>query len=147
MKLVINTRNFAIHNRPRERLIMRILPLALAASVVLAGCSSLPSPKNLAKSGNWEQLGLQDGQQGFDQRRPAQLSELAAADNQAVTQYRAGYRNGIQKFCTEDNAFSAGLSGRNYNGQCSFSPMEDAIRANWENGLDEYYAMQEEMDD
>lgn len=126
---------------------MRILPLALAASVVLAGCSSLPSPKSLAEEGNWEQLGLQDGQQGFDQRHPAQLSELAAADNQAVTQYRAGYRNGIQEFCTEDNAFSAGLSGRTYNGQCSFSPIEDAIHINWENGLDEYYVLQEDLDD
>lgn len=126
---------------------MRILPLALAATVVLAGCSSLPSPKSLAEAGNWEQLGQQDGQQGIDQRRPAQLSELAPSNNQAVTQYRAGYRTGIQEFCTEDNAFSAGLSGRMYNGQCSFSPNEEAIHINWENGLEEYYVLQEEMDD
>ena len=124
---------------------MKILPLALMATVVLAGCSTLSSEKNLAEEGNWEQLGLQDGQKGFEQRRPAQLSELSPADKDAVTQYRAGFRIGIQEFCTEDNAFSAGLAGRAYNGQCSFSSSENLIKESWDNGLDEYYEMRDEI--
>ena len=126
---------------------MKILPLALAAAVVLTGCSSMPSAQNLAAEGQWEQLGEQDGLMGNQQRRPAQLKELATADNDAVTKYRAGYRTGIQQFCTEDNAFAAGLSGRMYNGECSFSPNEAAIQASWEDGLEEYYDLEMEMDD
>ena len=126
---------------------MKILPFALALTVVLTGCSSLPSAQDLAAEGSWQELGLQDGKQGLKQRRPPQLSDLAPVDNRAITQYRKGYRTGAEEFCNENNAFSAGLAGRSYDGQCSFSPNEDSIIQSWEEGLDDYYNTFEGIED
>ena len=126
---------------------MKILPLALATTILLTGCSNLPSEKNLATDGNWEQLGLIDGQGGNQQRRPEELSGLAPADNQSVAQYRDGYKKGIEEFCTEDNAFFAGLSGRAYTGQCAFLRNEALIIESWDVGLEDYYESHEDIDD
>ena len=104
----------------------------------LAGCASYPSAESLATSGNWQQLGLQDGQRGYPERQRVGLTDLNPLDKQSEQQYRLGYSLGLDEFCTVENAFFRGLSGQFYMNQCEGRSNADEIIASWEDGLTEY---------
>lgn len=118
-----------------------IITALLALSLV--GCVSIPSARDLAQSGQWQELGLEDGQLGYTERSEAELSGLGSLESQALTQYRTGYEEGIKAFCRPDEAFFSGLSGRPYMNQCEGRPNAEEIVQSWEDGLNEYHKQEQ----
>ncbi|MET4696236.1 DUF2799 domain-containing protein [Endozoicomonas lisbonensis] len=118
---------------------MKQFTLALALSTLaMAGCSTTPSPQQLASEGNWEQLGQMDGSKGLTERSNSELSELHKLDSQNFDLYKQGYATGIAEFCTPETGYFLGLSGLSYGGQCARFDHENEYIQSWEDGLFEY---------
>ncbi|OED43739.1 hypothetical protein ACH42_09260 [Endozoicomonas sp. (ex Bugula neritina AB1)] len=114
---------------------MKSITLALSLSVLaIAGCSSTPSPQQLADANNWEQLGLMDGQRGDFERTSAELIKLKKTDAKNITTYQKGYAEGIAKFCDTESGFFLGRSGFTYQGQCASFDHEKEFIQSWEDG-------------
>lgn len=93
--------------------------LGMAAALLLGGCATGMSEEQCAGA-NWYALGERDGLYGetlekFDERAARCGSFGLPADLEA---YRAGRERGLQRYCTPDAGFDAGLNGRPYRGVC-----------------------------
>ena len=118
---------------------MKYFTLALALSTLaIAGCSTTPSPQQLASEGSWEQLGQMDGYKGFAERSNSELSELHKLDRQSFDLYKQGYATGIAEFCTPEAGYFLGRSGFSYRGQCARFDHEDDYILSWKDGQFEY---------
>ena len=118
---------------------MKHLTLALALSTLaIAGCSTTPSPQQLAGEGNWEQLGQMDGYKGHPERTRSELSDLHQLNRENVNLYQQGYATGIEEFCTPDTGYFLGRSGFSYRGQCAGFEHEEEYILSWQDGLFEY---------
>ena len=130
------------HKSKKGKVKMKTIITALLA-LSLVGCASIHNARDLAQSGQWQKLGLGDGQLGYVERSEAELSGLGSLKNQSLTQYRSGYEEGIKEFCRLDEAFFAGLSGRPYRNQCDGQPDAKEIEHSWEDGLNQYHAQKQ----
>jgi outer membrane murein-binding lipoprotein Lpp len=85
----------------------------------LAGCASLSEAECL--SGDWRVIGFQDGTAGEPPGRVGQHSEACARYGVApnLDLWRIGYEEGLVRYCTRPNGFSAGVQGSTYYGVCS----------------------------
>ncbi len=83
------------------------------ALVLLAGCAA--TTEDLAKSGDWYQIGYQDGIAGHTSRSVKELKTLGTAN---PGDYDRGYLEGVAEYCNPDFAYQMGLSGQYYEGVC-----------------------------
>lgn len=92
-----------------------------ASAAVLAACETGPVMDGAQCSvADWRQIGYQDGANGraperFVERQQACIAAGYGADQQA---YMAGRREGLWNWCQPDRAFTLGLNGTGYSGQC-----------------------------
>lgn len=118
---------------------------ALALLMALASCASLSEQECLA--GNWEEIGQRDGRAG----RTADyiVNHYKACDETGVTPDRAawerGRQAGLRAYCTPDNAYDVGRSGRRLSPVCPAASLPALDRAHdrgWR-----YYRLTEEIRD
>lgn len=100
---------------------MHPIGMCLAGAAVLALAACDPISENGCRTGNWSQIGFDDGAKG---RAASRLDAYAqtcqefqiGVDRQA---YQAGRQRGLQIYCTPENAYSVGRSGDRLNRVCS----------------------------
>ncbi|EPM4286841.1 DUF2799 domain-containing protein [Vibrio alginolyticus] len=104
--------------------------LALA---LLAGCTATTA--DLAKSGDWHQIGYQDGITGHTSRTMSELGELGSVKQ---SDYDQGYLEGLREYCNPAFAYQMGLSGQYYEGVCEGTEQAQKFRMEWQRGWNEY---------
>ncbi|HCZ9274136.1 TPA: DUF2799 domain-containing protein [Vibrio alginolyticus] len=104
--------------------------LALA---LLVGCTATTA--DLAKSGDWHQIGYQDGITGHTSRTMSELRELGSVKQ---SDYDQGYLEGLREYCNPAFAYQMGLSGQYYEGVCEGTEQAQKFRMEWQRGWDEY---------
>ncbi|MCQ9068819.1 DUF2799 domain-containing protein [Vibrio alginolyticus] len=104
--------------------------LALA---LLAGCTATTA--DLAKSGDWHQIGYQDGITGHTSRTMSELRELGSVKQ---SDYDQGYLEGLREYCNPAFAYQTGLSGQYYEGVCEGTEQAQKFRMEWQRGWNEY---------
>ncbi len=105
--------------------------LGIGAFLVLASCASLSEDQ--CRAGDWFAIGQNDGAQGrslshFTNHARA-CNEYGIAPNQ--TQWVAGREAGLPLYCTAENAYSVGRSGRTLNNVCPVADLAVLERANF----------------
>lgn len=90
----------------------------IAASTLLGSCATMSAEECAA--GDWSGRGFSDGAAGYAQSRLGEHAEACskhgiAPDDDA---YRAGWAQGVLRYCTLPNGFAQGRSGSAYNGVC-----------------------------
>lgn len=103
--------------------------------LMLAGCATMSESD--CRYADWRQIGERDARQGrtadyFADRAGACREHGLAADE---TAYRAGWRRGLEQFCTPDSGFRHGLEGDGYHETCP-GGRERAFLAGYGLGLD-----------
>lgn len=111
---------------------MRKLIVVLLASGLVA-CAA--STEELAKQGDWYQIGYQDGVAGHTQRSVNNLAKLGAAK---YGQYEEGYLQGVDEYCNPNFAYQIGLSGQYYEGVCEGTQYGQKFRMEWQRGWNDY---------
>ena len=116
--------------------------LALSSVVALTGCASKPSVSEFqCKAGDWQSVGFRDGSSGRSSARILQHQE-ACGEYEIVpdrTSYLAGWREGLDQYCTAQNGFDVGRRGGRTNGVCSANDYMDFVAA-YSDGRDLYDA-------
>lgn len=92
--------------------------LVFSALLVLPGCATLD--KDDCLSANWHDIGHKDGSKGYKSERYLKHNEACQEHNVRVNtaDYRNGWNEGIEEFCTEDNGWRVGLEGKTYHKSC-----------------------------
>lgn len=90
----------------------------IVASTLLGSCATMSAEECVA--GDWNGRGFSDGAAGYAQSRLGEHAEACskhgiAPDDNA---YRAGWAQGVLRYCTLPNGFAQGRSGAAYNGVC-----------------------------
>ncbi|EDP58527.1 hypothetical protein AND4_19177 [Vibrio sp. AND4] len=115
----------------KER-IMKKATLGLALTL-LAGC--VATTEELAHTGDWYQIGYQDGVTGHTSRSVKELNQLGHATQ---GDYDQGYLDGVTEYCNPDFAYQIGLSGQYYEGVCEGTSQAQKFRMEWQRGWNEY---------
>lgn len=117
---------------------------ALAACIALAGCHSTTLSESQCKANDWYTVGYSDGSRGFDQSRLLQHDDACMAHGVVPdrAQYSAGWRDGIDHYCTPESGFDLGESGGTYRRICPANS-EEAFHAAYTNGHTLYVASSE----
>ncbi|WP_028024628.1 DUF2799 domain-containing protein [Enterovibrio calviensis] len=115
--------------------------LTALLAVVLVGCVHIEGSDSLIQKGDWQTVGVRDGERGVPSKSMASLKKLAVkagVDNVDVGDYEAGYNEGVDRYCNVDNAYDIGLSGMQYLGVCSSK--EDGVRfqLQWQRGFEDF---------
>ncbi|CAH0527045.1 DUF2799 domain-containing protein [Vibrio hippocampi] len=111
---------------------MKLLPW-IVVSLLLTGCA--PSLDELAKEGDWQQIGYQDGVRGQLARSYSDLNQYGAT---VMSDYQQGYEQGVAEFCDVRFAYQIGLSGQYYTGACDGLPDAQRFRMEWQRGWQDY---------
>ena len=117
---------------------------AIAACLAVAGCASRTLSESQCKANDWYTVGYADGSRGFDQSRLLQHDE-ACGEHGVVpdrAQYAAGWRDGIDHYCTPENGFDLGQSGDTYQRICPAN-LEEPFHTAYANGHTLYVASSE----
>ena len=104
-----------------------------ALSLFLTACSS--SDRELAKNGDWYQVGFSDGIKGFHTRSFDDLQKLGQV-NQA--EYDQGYIDAIKEYCNPNFAYQIGFSGQYYEGVCEGTADAQKFRMEWQRGWQDF---------
>lgn len=111
---------------------MRIAVLSIGlivAGTVLGSCATMSAEECLA--GDWSGRGFSDGAAGYAQSRLGEHAE--ACSKHGITPdddaYRAGWAQGVLRYCTLPNGFAQGRSGAAYNGVCPANLEDDFLPA------------------
>ncbi|MGR5177511.1 DUF2799 domain-containing protein [Vibrio parahaemolyticus] len=107
--------------------------VVMASTLLVLGCAQ--GVDDLAKAGNWEKIGYQDGVRGQLSRSYSELNEMGPAVH---SEYDAGYQRGLLEFCDADYAYQIGLSGHYYTGACEGLPEGQRFRMEWQRGWTDY---------
>lgn len=97
----------------------------LGLSLVLSACASLS--KSACETGDWEQIGEDDGDRGqdpeiFERHVEACASHDIQPDKQA---WEIGYSGGLSDYCSRQGGFEAGKRGTPYRDVCTEGFEED----------------------
>lgn len=96
------------------------LYLAILSCIYFSGCTNID--KNECRKTHWPTQGLEDGQEGRPSRLSMFLTKCSAYDIKVNNDaYLEGYEKGLDKFCSEDSAFSRGFQGLTPEKVCSQS--------------------------
>lgn len=101
----------------------------IAASTLLGSCATMSAQECAA--GDWTGRGFADGAAGYAQSRLGEHAEACSKhditpDDNA---YRAGWAQGVLRYCTLPNGFAQGRSGAAYNGVCPANLEDDFLPA------------------
>ncbi|MGL5335083.1 MAG: DUF2799 domain-containing protein [Enterovibrio sp.] len=103
--------------------------------LLLVACSTGGDTAALAKEKRWREIGLRDGERGISSKSLAALQALSGEKEAVnVSEYDAGYRDGLAKYCNVNNAYSLGVSGIQYQGVCSRYYNGQAFQMEWQRG-------------
>lgn len=86
----------------------------LCGSVLLSGCASRSLSEHQCLAGDWQTVGERDGAHGLPATHVL-VHQNACGRHQIVPDsgaYREGWARGVRRFCTADNGYQLGLSGR-----------------------------------
>lgn len=70
------------------------------------------------RTANWYNVGFEDGGRGFPTERIETYRCPAIARAETVNAYRAGWNDGIARYCTEQNGFVVAANGQPNAGTC-----------------------------
>ncbi|MBT3586986.1 MAG: DUF2799 domain-containing protein [Halobacteriovoraceae bacterium] len=97
---------------------MKIYNLFLFILATIFGCASLTEEQ--CKKGDWHALGLLDGKKG---RRSVQVDQhIRACQKYQISLdekiYNDGRLKGLSQYCTKENGYKVGFSGKRYTNVC-----------------------------
>ena len=97
---------------------LRWMLIGLGSALTISGCTTLS--KDACLTGDWYEIGVQDGAAGYSPNCLAQHREACAEyrvrpDREA---YQAGWDDGIGAYCTPERGFQEGRRGASYSGVC-----------------------------
>ncbi len=123
---------------------MRYLILLLPI-LVLVSCASIS--KEECQAGDWQAIGLRDGQAGrsldYINNHFKACAEVGVRPNQS--EWQAGRLQGLPMYCTPEKAYQLGRDGNSVNNVCPASQARMLSRANsW--GQD-YYEVGQKIDE
>lgn len=97
---------------------MRRALLLVLAALGLGSCATLS--EDSCRGGDWRGIGFRDGAAGRDAGFLASHAEACAEYGVTpdAAAWRAGRAEGLQAYCTPENAFEAGLGGGRLNPVC-----------------------------
>ena len=115
--------------------------LILVFTALLTGCASRSLTEHQCAAGDWYSIGERDGFAGSNSSRV--LDHQNACGRFGIVPdtaaYRQGWDTGIRRYCTADNGYQQGVSGRGYGGSCP-AELDPNFRAAWEDGRALYLA-------
>ncbi|MDD2868775.1 DUF2799 domain-containing protein [Neomegalonema sp.] len=113
------------------------LAAACLGGALLAGCASLPPARPLSQAQcaaiDWRGVGHDDGAAGAPSTELAR--HVAACPGLPQEAWAQGRAQGLMSYCTAENGYRLGRSGREYFGVCPAGPAEVFLRE-YERGLD-----------
>ncbi|MDN6276457.1 DUF2799 domain-containing protein [Psychrobacter sp.] len=117
----------------------------LGSIVLLSGCATLSKQECLI--GDWETIGYNDGVSGYQSDRLASHAKACAKASVApdYSAWERGRQQGLKQYCTTNNSYNLGKSGRDINNVCPASMASALERAN-QRGLD-YYELESQIDE
>jgi hypothetical protein len=123
---------------------MRLIALIFGL-IALTSCATISEEE--CRAGNWGEIGFADGKAGraapFLANHAKACAEVGIVPDKAS--WEAGRIEGLTLYCTADNAYALGRSGREMNEVCPVSVTRMLSRANdW--GL-EYYKLSAELEE
>ncbi len=124
---------------------MRIFALCclFSATLFVSGCASLSKEECL--SGDWQQIGYDDGAKGYDARSRLREHVKSCSEHGIridSDKYTAGHKNGLKKYCTPRNGRRVGEQGLHYAGVCPVE-LETAFLVQYDYGKKIHAATQE----
>lgn len=95
----------------------------------LSGCATIS--EEACQSGSWQDIGFQDGEKGRSRSRLADISKTCAKYGVTPdrTAYIRGLEDGLRRYCTPDNGFTAGRNGNSPNYECEAGAYSDYLDA------------------
>ena len=107
--------------------------VVLMATVLLGGCATMDQAECV--SADWYALGLGDGQEGRKSSRHSEYAKECSEFGVSVDQdaYTDGWETGIRDYCTRDNGFGVGMSGKIYQHSCP-TALTDAFFSSYQTG-------------
>ena len=124
---------------------MRVLSFLVLSFTLLvtSGCASLSKEECL--SGNWKQIGYNDGARGGDASNNLRSHSKSCAEHGVSINndaYYAGHKEGLKKFCLPANGRRHGEQGLHYSGACP-AELESAFLLQYTYGKKIHDAIQE----
>ncbi|NBV50432.1 DUF2799 domain-containing protein [bacterium] len=88
-----------------------LLGLGFLSTFLMFSCATLNEQQ--CKTGNWEEIGRQDGLRGFSASRVAAHSKACQEHGVQVNNasYQKGYDSGVREFCAPANGYQMGKAG------------------------------------
>jgi hypothetical protein len=105
------------------------------AVLVLGGCASVS--KSECQSGDWYDIGVRDGANGYGEERFLDNAKACAKHGLPADRERwsAGRQHGLERYCTPRNGFAVGAQNAGYAGVCP-GPNEDGFLHGYNLGRD-----------
>ncbi|PSW18018.1 DUF2799 domain-containing protein [Photobacterium sanctipauli] len=122
---------------------MKLLVILVTAFTLFACTGQSQYEDELAQKGQWEYLGLKDGESGRIVRNQSELELLNSLSEADIEKYMLGYQKGIEDYCLPYNTYKHGKNGQQYTGQCLNTANERLAVEGWEVGYKEYVAGQD----
>ncbi|MCR9259480.1 MAG: DUF2799 domain-containing protein [Pseudomonadaceae bacterium] len=117
----------------------------LAAALVLTGCASKPSVTEYqCRAGDWQSIGFRDGANGVANTHILAHQE-ACGEFGIVPErdgYLAGWREGLNNYCTAQNGYQLGVRGSGMNTVCP-EALQSPFAAAYADGRQIYEAQRE----
>jgi hypothetical protein len=103
--------------------------LLTGAAVALGSCATMSEEQCLA--GDWVGQGFSDGSAGYAMSRLGEHAEACAKHGVVPDDaaYRAGWSDGVLRYCTVPNGFRVGAEGGGYAGVCPAGVERDFLIA------------------
>lgn len=116
-----------------EKFLVKSLTLLGLGAITLTGCASMDMAE--CQTADWETIGYQDGADGRPSEDISRHRKACAKHNVTpiLAHYVEGWNDGVLRYCTPQNGFSAGSSGRAYDGVCP-ADVEDEFLAAFGDG-------------
>jgi hypothetical protein len=113
--------------------------LVLALAGLIGGCETLSEDQ--CRTGDWNQIGYQDGSAGRARDVIAQHDKACAkvGIRPNANAWYAGYERGIPAYCTPQNGLEQGMRDASYQGVCP-PHLEPAFMARYSAGREVYKA-------
>lgn len=87
--------------------------------LAMSGCAAVS--KSECKSGDWYDIGMRDGAQGYGEERFLENAKACAKHGLSSDRERwlDGRMHGLERYCTPRNAFEVGANKSKYGGVCT----------------------------